>query len=104
MRARTTPDCGSKLPPGMVAVIAAQAAKKAATAASTRSSPLRCEGTEAMAMSSLICALDIDVDVQAAYFDISEPAVDRRSVVGVRVQVAQLRSPGEGAGGQPGRE
>src|SRR3954447_14693667 len=89
IRARTTPAAWPKVPPGTVAVIAAHTAKNAWAADSTSSSPLRWCGTAAMAVSSLMTALDIDVDVQTPDFDKSEPAVDRRGGVRVRVQVAQ---------------
>src|SRR3954447_18690990 len=89
IRARTTPASWPKVSPGSAAVMAAQTAKNAWAADSTSSSPLRWCGTAAMAVSSLMKALDIDVDAQAPDFDISEPAVDRRGGVRVGVQVAQ---------------
>src|SRR3954447_10078449 len=89
IRARTTPASWPNVPPGSVAVIAAQTAKNAWAADSTSSSPERWCGTAAMAVSSLMKALHIDVDVQTPNFDISEPAVDRRGGVRVRMQVAQ---------------
>src|SRR3954453_2887612 len=102
--ARTTPASWTKVPPGRVAVIAAQTAKNAWAADSTSSSPLRWCGTAAIAVSSLMKALDIDVDVQTPDFDISEPAVDRRGGVRVRVQMAERCAALPGLLAEPRRE